>query len=37
MGFAEGRNVTIEYRNGEDKPDRLPALATELVRGGAAG
>ena len=30
-GFAEGRNVTIEFRNTEQY-DRLPALATELVR-----
>jgi putative tryptophan/tyrosine transport system substrate-binding protein len=36
MGFVEGRNVTIEYRYGEDLPDRLPALATELIRHGAA-
>ena len=32
MGFAEGRNVTIEYRYAANNlPDRLPALAAELV------
>jgi putative tryptophan/tyrosine transport system substrate-binding protein len=31
-GFAEGRNVGIEYRWSEDHNDRLPALAEDLVR-----
>jgi putative tryptophan/tyrosine transport system substrate-binding protein len=30
-GFAEGRNVEIEYRWSEDHNDRLPALAEDLV------
>ena len=31
-GFAEGRNVGIEYRWSEDHNDRLPTLAEDLVR-----
>ena len=31
-GFVVGRNVAIEYRVAEGQPDRLPALAAELVR-----
>jgi putative tryptophan/tyrosine transport system substrate-binding protein len=35
-GFADGRNVAFEYRWAEGHNDRLPALATELVRGRVA-
>src|SRR5262245_4315041 len=32
LGLTEGKNITIEYRIAEQKPERLPELAVELVR-----
>src|SRR5215510_2594922 len=32
LGWVEGKNITIEYRFAEQKLERLPELAAELVR-----
>ena len=32
LSYSEGRNMTFEYRSAEGRPERLPLLATELVR-----
>jgi putative ABC transport system substrate-binding protein len=32
LGWIEGENVAIEYRFAEQKPERLPELAVDLVR-----
>jgi putative ABC transport system substrate-binding protein len=32
LGYVEEKNIVIEWRSAEGKSDRLPALATELVR-----
>ena len=44
LGYIEGRNIAIEYRSTEGRPERLVAAATELAArpeleraGGAYG
>jgi putative ABC transport system substrate-binding protein len=32
LGYVEGQSILIEWRFAEDKPDRFPQLAAELVR-----
>jgi putative tryptophan/tyrosine transport system substrate-binding protein len=32
MGYVEGRNLTIEYRYAQNRSERLPELAADLVR-----
>jgi putative ABC transport system substrate-binding protein len=32
FGYIEGRNVIVEYRSAEERPDQLAAAATELAR-----
>jgi putative ABC transport system substrate-binding protein len=31
LGYAEGRNLVVDYRDAEGKPERLDALAAELA------
>jgi ABC-type uncharacterized transport system substrate-binding protein len=32
LGYREGQNLAIEFRDAEGQPERLPALAAELVQ-----
>jgi ABC-type uncharacterized transport system substrate-binding protein len=32
LGYVDGKNLSVEYRFAENKPDQLRALAAELVR-----
>src|SRR5437879_1409091 len=31
-GYVEGRNIVIDYRSADGRPDRFPELAVDLVR-----
>jgi putative tryptophan/tyrosine transport system substrate-binding protein len=32
LGYVEGQNLVLEFRTAEGEPERLPALAAELVQ-----
>jgi putative ABC transport system substrate-binding protein len=33
LGYSEGKNLTIEYRSAEGRPERLGQLAAEVMQG----
>ena len=35
LGYVEGRNIRLEFRNAAGNVDALPSLAQELVREGS--
>lgn len=35
LGYEEGRNLALERRSAEGKPERYPGIMAELVRGGS--
>jgi putative tryptophan/tyrosine transport system substrate-binding protein len=32
LGYIDGKNIVYEYRNAENKPERLPAFVDELIQ-----
>src|SRR6516225_3496475 len=36
LGYVDGRNIRLDIRFAENRFDRLPALAAELVKAGPA-
>jgi ABC-type uncharacterized transport system substrate-binding protein len=34
LGFVDGQNTAVEFRDGDGRPERLPEIAAELVRSG---
>jgi putative ABC transport system substrate-binding protein len=34
LGYVEGRNIAIEFRTADGRPERFPALMADLVRSG---
>jgi putative ABC transport system substrate-binding protein len=35
LGYEEGRNLSIDHRSAEDRAERAPEIAAELLRAGA--